>query len=135
MRSLNAGVQRVAPAAPVEFSDGRARLERGGGHAGDDEIDARDVGGARERLIHRVTLTGLREERDVIGRLVPHGRRPWTERVHRAGDRGQRLVVHGNLLGGVYRALVRLGDHERDGIADVASAAAGQRGPWGGEGR
>ena len=81
VRPLDAGVQRVAPAAPVVLADGGARLHRGGGHAGDDEVDARDVGRARERLVDRLALAGLREERDVVGHLVPHGRCARTERV------------------------------------------------------
>ena len=135
VRSLDAGVQRVAPAPPVVLADGGAGLERRGGHPGDDEVDARDVGGAREGLGHGVALAGLREERDVVGHLVPHGRRPGTERVHRGGDRGQGLVVHRDLLGGVHRRLVRLGDHERDGVTDVTSPPTRQRGAGRGEGR
>ncbi|HKW94852.1 MAG TPA: hypothetical protein VJX92_23410, partial [Methylomirabilota bacterium] len=48
VRRLDAGVEGVAPAAPVELAHRAARLEGRGGHAGDHVVEARDVGGPRE---------------------------------------------------------------------------------------
>jgi hypothetical protein len=128
-------VERVPPAAPVVLADGGPRLQRGGGHAGDHEVEAGDVGGARERAVHRVAAAGFPHEGDVVGHLVPDRRRPRTGGLGGRRHHRQGLVVHGHPLGGVGGLLGRVRDDQRDGIADVADALAGQRRPRRGERR
>ena len=88
-----------------------------------------------ERARHGVSRAHLPHEGDVVGRLLPHRRRPGTPRLDRFRHRGQRLVVHGHESRGIHRLLRCLRHHEGQGIADVPDPPADERRPRRGEGR
>ena len=129
VRRLDPRVKRVAARAPVPFADRAARLERRRGHARDHEVEARDVGSARERARHRVLVARLPDEGHVVGRLGPHRRRARPRGVGRRGDGRQGIVVDRDQLRRVDRLIGSRGDHERHRVADVAHAVADQRRP------
>jgi hypothetical protein len=116
---LDAGVERVAPAAPIELSHRPAGLQRQRGHAGDHEVEVGHVRGFLEGARHRVARAGLPEEGHVVGRLVPHRGGPGGGGRRGADHRGPRLVVDHHQLGGVGGLLRGLGHDERHRIAHV----------------
>jgi hypothetical protein len=65
--------------------------------------------------------------RDVGPELVVHERRPGDEGRLDVGDRRQRIVIDGDQLDGVARAIRIVGDHHDDRLADEAHPAGGQR--------
>ena len=93
VRRLDTGVQRVAARATVPLADRSARLHRRRRHTRHDEVEAGHVGGAGEPARHRVAISGLPDERDVVGRLRPHRRRAGAGHLGRRRHGRQRLVV------------------------------------------
>ena len=80
--------------------------------------------GGRDLLAVAVVIV----ERDVAGRFVVDQRRAGSRGVLRPHDRGQRIDVDLDRLGGVLGLQRRLGDDEGDGIADEAHLV-GRRAP------
>ncbi len=124
VRILRARVQRVAALAFVEVPDRAARLHVLRVDAAHDVAPAHHVRRAREGGIARGAVAHLEHVGDVVGTLVPDGRRAGTGGVRGRSNRRQRLVVDRHLLGGVPRLRERLGDHHRHRVADVAHSPA-----------
>ena len=108
-----------------------ARLHRRHDDALVDQTDPRDMRGAGESR-RRPGALGRRPEpvpveRDIARRLGPELRRLRQRRGRDIGDRIARLVIDRDKLGGVARDRLALGDDQRDGLADMADAVAGQR--------
>jgi hypothetical protein len=66
------------------------------------------------------------DKRDIVGGLVPDERGARLYRVFRRDDRGQRLVLDLDQLGGVRRLMAGLGDDKGDIVADPADAILDQ---------
>jgi hypothetical protein len=121
VRVLVRDVERVVVGAAAVAADGHARLDRVGDQPVVDQIELRDVRGAREggidrRLVAQRPLVAL-----VVGRLVvDRDAAGLLRRVGHADQCGQHLVLDHHGLGGVLRLLDRLGHHHRDMVADIA---------------
>ena len=135
VRMLDASMKRVAPGPTVVLANGAARLDRRGSDAADDVVELHHVRGALESARDFVFLARLPHERDVVRYFVPHRRGAGASRVYRSRHGRKRLVIDADQVQSVGRLLRRFGDNERHGIADVAHAAAGQRGTRGRERR
>ena len=118
---LHVGVERVPVLAGIVDAERPARLHVLGVHAGDDVAPAHDVRRAREGGLHGGLVSRLVHVADIVGTLVPHRRASGPRRC-RGGDRGKRIVVDLDEVGGVLGLGQGLGDHEGDGIADIAHA-------------
>ena len=122
-------MQRVAAGAAVVFAGDAARLERVGGDAVDDEALLDHVGGLGEGGVGRGLVAGLVEIGLVVRAIVVELRRAGLERLARRHHRGARRVVDLDALGGVAGKLQRVGDHDRDRIADMQHAVDRDRRP------
>ena len=119
-RALAADVHRVAAARLVERGDRGARLHRADDDAAVDQIELGDVRGLRERLRDLRGIAVEIVERDVAGHVVIELRRAGLGGFARLGDGGQGLDIDLDGFGGILRLRQRLGDHDRDRIADEA---------------
>ena len=81
-----------------------------------------DVSCPGEGRLGRGFVAGLKQVRDVVRAVVPY-RDLALRRLGGIGDRGQRLVIDVDQLGGVLRLRQRLGNDEGDRFADIAHRA------------
>jgi hypothetical protein len=120
---LETAMQRVTAGAGVVLACHAARLDRIGGDAVDDEPLLDDVRSARERSIGRGLVAGLIEIGLVVGAVVVKLRRSGLEGVTRRHYGRAWGVIDRHAFGAVAGAVERVGDHDRDRIADVQRAA------------
>ena len=80
-----------------------------------------------ERRFGRLLVAEMPLVDRVVRRDVMDQRRALRLRLRRIGDRGQHLVIDLDLLARVLRLRQRLGDHHRDGVADVIRLLVGDR--------
>ena len=73
----------------------------------------------RKRLLGRVLLAELQREPDVAAMLGPQHRRVLLDRCAHVDNRRERLPFDSDGLCSVTRLLDRVGDHERDFLADM----------------
>ena len=124
MRHLRRGPDGQLTGAVL--GDAAARLHRGAGGAVVDDPLLDDDVGVGERLLdvpaaaHRPLVGLVRAERRVDEDLV-------LQRLLDVDDDGQRLVLDLDVGGGVDDDVLVVADDERDGVADVADAVAGDR--------
>ena len=109
-------------------ADRGARLDRDDDEAVVDERDLDDISRRGECRLDRRLVATLEAIGQIAGGLVPHQRRAGGERRLRIDHGGQRAVRDRDSLGGVARLFDRLGDDERDRVADMPDAVARQRG-------
>ena len=124
VRILGRGVKRVTRAVGMVLPDGGARLDRIGVDPIVDELDRDDVFGVAESGVGRFLAAHHQRHGDVVGRLVPHRRRPGFDRILGRNDRRQRFVLDLDQFGGVPRLLQGFRHHERDPVADCADLVA-----------
>ncbi len=128
VRVLAGGVEREIPARRIEVADRRARLHRVRDQPVVHQVELHDLGRAGERPIDRVFVAEVPVVADVAGHLVMHRRRAGRDGVAQVGDGGKVVEVDDELLGRVLRLLARLGDHDGDGVADMAHLADSEHG-------
>src|SRR5438132_895911 len=124
MRVLDVGVEGVAILVRVIDTERAARLHELGVDPGDHVAAADDAVRLREHPVGRGLVAGLEDVADVVGALVPDRRRPGPCGLRRGRHRGEGLVVDLDEIGRVLGLCARLGDDERDRIADVSRAVA-----------
>ena len=127
VRTLGSGIEGVAPGEWVEFADAGARLHRGDGDAGDDEVEPGDVVGLGEGVLDRVPVALLEDEADIVGRLRPDRGGAGGQGIRGGGDRGKRLVTDLDQLGRVARPVMGPGDDESDIVADQPHPVLAER--------
>ena len=126
-RELVVGVDRPLPGAAVVLDERAVALERGRVEPVEVELgDLHDVVGLRDRVVPAAPLVGALPD-EVRARVGVDHRDALVERVAGVGDRGQRLVVDLDELGRVAGELARLGDDDRDRVADEPGAADRER--------
>ena len=119
VRVLARDVERVAVVGAAVARVRRARLDRVRDQPVVDELERRDVRRAGERLVDRGLVAERPDVAGVVRRDVVQLRGPRLARVDGVDDRRQHFVVDLDQLGGVLRLPQRLGDHDRDVVADV----------------
>ena len=87
----------------------------------DDVVDRRDIGG----IVDRAGIVDREIARDLVEQL----RRVGLQRVLRIDQRRQFLVFDRDQFGGIERLGQAVGDHHRDGLADMHDLALGEAGP------
>jgi hypothetical protein len=127
-------VQYVAVGFGFVDRDAGARLHRRHDNALIDEPHTCDVGRAGEDAVEFGAVLGFRAigvpvDRDVARRLGPNLRRPGHGGADDVGDDLARGVIDLNQLDRIAGFSLAPGDDERDGIANMAHAVAGERGP------
>ncbi len=127
VRALHGAAQRGAPIAHGVFRDAAARLHGIGGEPVDHHAVLDDVRGRCEHLRDRGGIAGGVGEGLVVRAAFPHRDGAGQDRVLGGGDGGQRLVFDLDRLGGVLGLLQRFGDHEGDGIAEIAHPFAREK--------
>src|SRR5690348_8633986 len=75
--------------------------------------------GARESGIGRGFVADGEDMRDVVGAFVPDRRAPRAHRLVRRGHRRERVILDLDLLCRILGLRQALGNHHRDGIADI----------------
>jgi hypothetical protein len=128
VRPLGGGVEGVVAFSEVVVADAGARFHSRGDDAVDDKVFLDDMGRGGEGGIDFRLVTAGMYKGDVVRAFVPHDRHARLRRIRRSGNGRQRLIVHGDEVGGVHRLVRGLGDHEGDVIADAADLAASERG-------
>ncbi len=123
MRVLAGGVERVVAAVAVEFAHRGARLHRVRDQPVVGEVELHHFRGLGERRIDHRLVADVPVVADVARHIVVHQRRARRDRIAQRRRRRQVLIVDDDLLGRVLRRLLRLGDHHRDRIADMAHLA------------
>ena len=113
--------------AGIVFADRGARLDRVRHQAVVDDVELGDVLGRLERGVDRFGVAEVPLIDGVVRRDLVDLRRALLLRRGGIGDRRQHRVIDFDLLGGVARLRQRLGDHDRDRIADMAGLAVGER--------
>ena len=120
-------VDRPLPGAAVVLDERAVALERGRVEAVEVQLgDLHDVVGLRDRVLPVAPLVDALPD-EVRARLGVDHRRLVVERAARVRDHGQRLVLDLDELGRVAGELARLGDDDRDRVADEPHAADGER--------
>ena len=109
---LEVGPRGEASPGLVPVADDAVALDRQAGEARHAEALAHHQVGARERLVHIAVV-----EAAVVDRLRGRG----------LDDGLERLVLHGDELGGILGEVAILRDHQRERLADVAGRADGGR--------
>ena len=127
VRSLGSGIEGVAPGEGVELADAGARLHRGNGDAGDDEVEPGDMVGLGEGVLDRAAVALLEDEADIVGRLRPDRGGAGGQGIRGGGDRGKRLVIDLDQLGRVARQVMGPGDDESDIVADQPHPVLAER--------
>ncbi len=120
VRALARQSQRQAVIRWIVLGDDAARVEIIGRQPLIDQRQRHDFGGLREsagggRLIAECDVEG-----DIAAVLRPNQRHARLQRRADADHMRPRLPIDRDRLGGVLGALERVGDHEGNGIADVA---------------
>ena len=128
MRRLHAGVKRVALVAGVVEPDRAARLHCVSGNAADDEIQLDDMGGRRERVVHRCPVAEGEIEAFIIGHFIPDPRRARIERVAGIGRRRQDFILDIDSFSGVEGLVEAFGDDDCDRNPDHVDGVVRQNG-------
>ena len=123
MRVLRRVPEREVVGAGIVFADRGARLDRIRHQAVVDEIEPGDVLCGLERGLDRFGIAEVPLIDRVARRDLVDLRRALRLRLAGIGDRRQHLVIDLDLLGGVLRLRQRLGDHDRNRIADITGLA------------
>ncbi len=122
--ALAAERERIALA--VVFGDHAAGIHVVGHQPLIDDGQLDRARGLRERGLGGVRIAQLSLEGEIVRPVGPHTRRTWRERGHGADHMRQRLPVDRDRLSGVLRRGEAIGDHEGDGVADMAHHVLGQ---------
>ncbi len=122
--ALAAERERVALA--VIFGDDAARIHVIGDQPLVDHAELDGAGGLREGGFGLAGVAGFDLEGDVAGLIGPDSRRFRRQCGGSADHMRQRLPIDRDRFGGVLRLRQRVGDHEGDGVADVAYLVARQ---------
>ena len=128
VRELAGRPQRVLAGRRIVFGDRRARLHRIADQAIVDQADARDMRGLPECGLGRRRVAERPIAAQVTRHVVEQERRPGLDCIEHADHGGQHVIVDRDRLGGARRLLARFGDHEGDGVADMAHLALRQGG-------
>ena len=121
MRILRRGVEREFAVRGVVYTDRAARLDRVCGNAVVDQPNLGDVLRLGERGIRCGLVAKPNRPCNVAVRaIVPDFRRPGLRCLLKIDERGQRLVVHGDELGGVAGFRLSAGYDEGNMVADAA---------------
>jgi len=126
VRVLAGDVQRVRVVGAAVRGHGRARLDRVRNQPVVDDVDLGDVRGLGERRVDGGLVAQRPRVALVAGCLFVDLRRAGFERGNTVHHRRQHLVVDIDQLRGVLRLVRRLGDDQRDRVADVAHLALRQ---------
>ena len=126
MRILARDPERELPAAGVVAGDGGARLHRRWEQPLVDDAQVHRDGRRRERGI-RIAAGDRPGERDVRADVGMQLRRTGHRRLLGIDDGAERIVVDVDQIERVARRLARLGDDERDAVADVAHRVDGEQ--------
>ena len=127
VRILRRGVERVEIVDRVVVADRDARLHRDRREPVVLDAQLDHVLGLGEGRVGRVLVAEHQAERDIAVRVVvPDLGRAVLGGVLEIDHRRQRLVLDLDQLGGVARLRQRLGDHERDPVADVTDPIGDQ---------
>ena len=110
-------------AALIPARDAAARLHRVADQPLVDDPQADDLVRAPHRRLDRVPVADLGPVGDVVAPVVVQLRRVRLERFLHVDDGRQLLVVDLDRLGAVLSGVARLGDHERDRVADLTHLA------------
>ena len=86
----------------------------------------RSCAALRERRLGRCGIAGRSLESEIAGAVGPDLRRAGCERGHGADHMRQRLPVDRDRLGGILGRGETIGDHEGDGVADMAHHVLGK---------
>ena len=127
MGALQDRVAGVAVFGGVVVADRAARLHRRGGNAVDDEAALDDAVGARESGLDSRLVADLVDKADIVRAIVPDARRAPGDGAFGRGDRGQRLVLDLDPLGGIHRLVFCFGDNKGNVIADPAHPVLDER--------
>ena len=122
--ALAAERQRVAVA--VVFGDHAAGIHVIRDQPLIDDGERDRARGLRERRLGGSRIAELGLEGEIARPVGPHLRRARRKRGHGADHMRQRLPIDRDRLGGILRRGEAVGDHEGDGIADVAHHVLGQ---------
>jgi len=120
-------VQRVAAGVLVEDAERARRLERQPGDAIVADFHPRDVCCAGEGRFRARLVAAVAIGTNVAGRFVPDERRVGLERIGDFDDGGQRLVLDGDVFGGLDCVCTRLGDDQRHTLTGVADLVDRER--------
>ena len=124
---LAGDMQRVAALRRIIRADRAARLHRIGDDAMVVEVQRNDMRGRCERRIDRIRIAPAPVHADIARHLGGNLRRTGGTRGGSGGDRRQWPVVDHHALGGIERLRARLGDDQRDRLADMAHLVARQQ--------
>jgi hypothetical protein len=128
MRILAGGVQRGDVGSRIIVGQRRARLHRIGNDPVVDEIEFCDVSGIRKSSICRDLVANMPIIDSIVRRQTMHLRLTRFGRARRIDNRRQNAVVDDDLLGGVLRFSIGVGDHDGHRIADIQRLAMRERG-------
>ena len=127
VRVLTRRIQRQGVGSGIVLSDSRAGLHRVGNQTIVDEVDLGDVcRGGKSRLGRRL-VAEVPVVDHVVGGNVVDLRRAGRGRRRRIGHGRQHAVVDHDLLRGVARLGVGVGDHDGDVVADIAHFSCRER--------
>ena len=124
MAALAAERERITLA--VVFGDDAAGVEIIGHQPLIDDGELDRARGLREGGFSLARVARFGFEGEIAGPVGPYLRRAACERGHGADDMRQRLPIDRDGFGGVFGGGNRIGNHEGDGVADVAHLVAGQ---------
>jgi hypothetical protein len=127
--ALARGVQGVALRLAVEARNRRARLYRVDDHAVVDEPQPGDVRGFGEGCGNLRAVAEPVVDDQIAGDVVIELRGAGVQRLLRVGDRRQDFDVEPDRLRGAAGLVGGPGDDHRDGVADEADLAGGERRP------
>ena len=126
MRVLDVGVEGVAVLDRIVDAERAPRLQVLRVDPRDDVAASDDPVSPGEGRLGRRAVAGLEDVADVVGTLVPHRRGAGLGGLRGRGHRRQRLVVDLDEVGRVLGLGAGLGDDERDRVAHVPHAVAGE---------
>ncbi len=129
VRIVHVGIQRVAVLCRFVQTDRAARFHVLRVHAGDHVAALHNVRGARERRLGCRPVAAFGGVGDVVGVFIPQTRRVGFRCCRNVRHRGQGFVLHQHQFGGVLRLRQGLGDHHRDGVADITRTVGHHGGP------
>ena len=127
VRILRRVPQSQMAARGIVFGQRRARLHGVRHQPVVDEFEFCDVLGVLERRVGRGRVADVPIVDGVVGRAVVNERRAFLRSFGRIDHGGERLVIDHDFLGGVFRLRQCIGDHDRDGVADMIGLAGGER--------
>ena len=125
--ALGRDLDGVALAGLVVGGERRARLHRHHGDAGVDDVEFGHMGGAGKSGLDLGGVAIVIIQRHIVGDVIVELRRAGLGGFRGVGDGGQGIDIEHHGFAGVARLRQRLGDHEGDGIADIAHLVGHQR--------